>query len=187
MLSETKSRYARKKLIKILFFFLMVTQICSAQWFWQNPLPQGNSLSSVYFTDSNTGWVVGSCGTILKTTDGGENWSQQISGFDDNFHSTFFVNENTGWAVGSSGTIVKTTDGGDNWFYQNSGTNEYLFAVDFINQNTGWVVGDGIVLRTTDSGNNWEPQISGTNEFYFSVSFASSTTWMDCRLGWYYT
>ena len=40
-------------------------------WFWQNPLPQGNRLNSVCFTDANTGTAVGSAGTILRTTTGG--------------------------------------------------------------------------------------------------------------------
>lgn len=44
------------------------------QWFWQNPLPQGNVLNSVEFINSNTGWAVGDKGTILKTTNGGINW-----------------------------------------------------------------------------------------------------------------
>ncbi|MCW9098424.1 MAG: hypothetical protein OQJ93_13650, partial [Ignavibacteriaceae bacterium] len=32
MLSLTKSRFAGKQLIQTLFFFLLVTQICFAQW-----------------------------------------------------------------------------------------------------------------------------------------------------------
>ena len=28
-------------------------------WFWQNPLPQGNWLNDVSFTDANTGTAVG--------------------------------------------------------------------------------------------------------------------------------
>ena len=39
-------------------------------WFWQNPLPQGNTLRGVSFSDVNTGTAVGSAGTILRTTDG---------------------------------------------------------------------------------------------------------------------
>ena len=31
-------------------------------------------LKSVYFTDYNTGWAVGSESSVLKTTDGGNNW-----------------------------------------------------------------------------------------------------------------
>ena len=40
-------------------------------WFWQNPLPQGDTLSGVSFVDANTGTAVGGGGTILRTTDGG--------------------------------------------------------------------------------------------------------------------
>lgn len=33
-------------------------------WFWQNPMPQGNQLSGVAFSDSQHGWAVGANGTI---------------------------------------------------------------------------------------------------------------------------
>ena len=51
---------------------LSLTQVCLAQWFWQNPLPQGNDLYSVSFIDSNTGWIAGIKGTIYKTTENAE-------------------------------------------------------------------------------------------------------------------
>jgi len=54
----------------LVLFFSVSFQI-NAQWFWQNPLPQGNNLYSVDFIDSDLGWTVGSYGTILKTTNGG--------------------------------------------------------------------------------------------------------------------
>ncbi|MEI6900357.1 MAG: hypothetical protein WCL00_10805 [Bacteroidota bacterium] len=51
----------------LLSIALLLTGISSfAQWEWQNPLPQGNGLSSVYFTDANTGYTVGA-GIIMKT------------------------------------------------------------------------------------------------------------------------
>ena len=28
-------------------------------WFWQNPLPQGNTLNSVKFVNLSVGWAVG--------------------------------------------------------------------------------------------------------------------------------
>lgn len=37
-------------------------------WFWQNPLPQGNTLSGVSFVDATTGTAVGRGGTVLRTT-----------------------------------------------------------------------------------------------------------------------
>ena len=63
--------------ILILVSSLFIFSNTNAQWFWQNPLPQGNPLTSICFTDANTGWAVGTGGTIMKTTDGGSNWENQ--------------------------------------------------------------------------------------------------------------
>src|SRR4029453_890875 len=41
----------------------------TGEWVWQKPLPQGNPLAAVSFTDSNNGTAVGEGGTILRTTD----------------------------------------------------------------------------------------------------------------------
>ena len=35
-------------------------------WAWQNPLPQGNTLTAVHGTDANNVWAVGYAGTIVK-------------------------------------------------------------------------------------------------------------------------
>ena len=55
---------------------------------------------------------MGDYGTILKTTNGGENWGAQISGCSNNLYSVYFTDNQTGWAVGGYGTILKTTNGG---------------------------------------------------------------------------
>ncbi|MBK8554140.1 MAG: hypothetical protein IPL53_25065 [Ignavibacteria bacterium] len=36
-----------------------------------------NLSRAMYFTNSNTGWIVGSQNLISKTTNGGENWTRQ--------------------------------------------------------------------------------------------------------------
>ena len=56
----------RMKTVTILLCFSLIPILVFPQWHWQNPLPQGNSLESVFFTDSNTGYAVGDAGTILK-------------------------------------------------------------------------------------------------------------------------
>ncbi len=152
-------------------------------WTWQNPLPDGSSLSSVQFVDANTGWAVGDGGTIVKTTDGGASWNSQNSGATTRLSCVQFVDANTGWAVGDGGTIVKTTDGGATWSAQNSGTtNQWLSSVCFVDSNRGWAVGFdygsglGSILKTTDGGVTWVPQVSGTTDWLYCVRFVSATT-----------
>jgi hypothetical protein len=59
------------KKIFFLLCFSFISIFAFPQWRWENPLPQGNQLESVFFTDPTTGYVVGQTGTILKTGNGG--------------------------------------------------------------------------------------------------------------------
>ena len=49
-------------------------QVGSSGWLWGNPLPQGNTLRAMAFAGT-TGYAVGDFGTLLKTTDAGDNWT----------------------------------------------------------------------------------------------------------------
>jgi photosystem II stability/assembly factor-like uncharacterized protein len=144
-------------------------------WRWQNPLPQGNDLRGVWFVDAGNGWAVGDFGTILRTNDGGQNWTIRKSGVTQILWDVAFFNTDLGIAVGAGGTILRTTDGGENWTAQTSGTISQLRAVSFIDANTGWIVGEGgLILHTTDGGNNWTPQTSGTFNTLLGVTFTDA-------------
>lgn len=133
--------------------------------------------SSVYFIDTNTGYVVGNQGGIYKTTDGGATWEAKTSGISNTLHSVYFIDSNIGFVVGSSGKILKTTDGGANWSVQTSGTTNTLNAINFIDSNTGYAVGSGgTILKTVNGGTDWIIQNSGTNNYLYSVDFADSST-----------
>ena len=55
-----------KKIVLVFAFLITISFQINAQWFWQNPLPQGNNLNAVEFVDANTAWAVGDAGTILN-------------------------------------------------------------------------------------------------------------------------
>ncbi|MBU0509838.1 hypothetical protein KKH27_13530 [bacterium] len=80
---------------------LVAAPFASAQnWQWQNPLPTGNYLSDVVFINENVGWIVGSSGTILHTTDGGASWTHQGSGTNSELTAIGFFDSQRGFAVG---------------------------------------------------------------------------------------
>ncbi len=134
----------------------MKTTDAGNSWF---PQASGvdQSLRSVYFTDANTGYAVGSNGTMLKTTDGGTAWIALDPGTPfETFTSVSFPDDSTGYAVTgfpSDGGIFKTIDAGDSWNFQDQGPIESLNAVFFVDTNIGYIVGDnGIILKTTNGG-----------------------------------
>ena len=144
-----------------------------------------NGLTSVYFTNSDTGYAVGIEKIILKTTNGGTDWTSQLSGIvADLLTSVYFTDADTGYAVGyydnmSSGVIIlKTTNGGTNWTSQSSGLDFYeLHSVYFTDAYTGYVVGGtGTILKTINGGTNWTAQTSGTTNGLNSVYFTDADT-----------
>ncbi|MCX6149367.1 MAG: YCF48-related protein [Ignavibacteriales bacterium] len=163
------------KRILLLITLFNCYSITNAQWFWQNPLPQGNSLNSVKFitstvgwvlqlsgtynvlagvsfTDANNGTVVGQYGIILRTTNGGTTWLLQPSGTANDLNGVSFTDVNNGTAVGDGGTILRTTNGGITWTSQLSDKIYLLNGVFFTDANNGTAVGCLQILRTTDGG-----------------------------------
>lgn len=179
-----------KKLIKLLIALIGINS-AMAQWVPQNS-GTTNDLKSVFFTDELTGYAVGNGGTILKTTNGGDNWEIKNSGTSEGLNSVFYVNENTGYTVGDNGTILKTTDAGENWTPKVSGTSSNLMAVHFPEENIGFSVsgswtGPGIILKTTDGGENWTNSELSNNVILYAVYFINADTGIVVgKIGWMY-
>lgn len=120
-----------------------------------------NNLYGVEFpVDENTGYVVGTGGTILKTSDAGASWDKLKTHTRDNLTDIDFVNNQIGYATGINGTLLKTIDGGSSWSAMNTGTTQHLNSVNFpVDANTGYIGGIGpTLLKTTDGGLTWTPQ-----------------------------
>jgi len=112
----------------------------------------GYAVYSIQFPSASVGYAVGSNASdvpvIIKTSDGGSNWSTvYVPGADDpRFFSTIHCpNAQTCYVVGDSGTILKTVDGGNAWFSQVSGTTHKLNSV-FCVDNTCYTAGDSATL-----------------------------------------
>ena len=138
-------------------------------WIPVRHLPQA-TLRAVSMASADTGFVVG--GLILRTTDAGATWTQQLGGTWRFLRAVCFTDVNTGTAVGDSGVILRTTNGGATWSNQFSGTTEILDGVSFSDTNYGTVVGtNGTILRTTDGGATWASQKIRTLLCFYGVSF----------------
>jgi photosystem II stability/assembly factor-like uncharacterized protein len=106
----------------------------------------------IHFPSSDTGYAVGMGGLIIKTIDGGFNWTvMPNSGNTNPLYSVYFTSNDTGYTVGgngfSSGTILKTTDGGNSWVNE-PGIIQTFNSVYFPNSNIGYICGtNGAILK----------------------------------------
>ena len=112
------------------------------------------------FIDDDTGWVVGGDRTILKTTDGGQNWTPQDVPLQAcySLYDVCFVDSAEGWVSGFLGTILHTTDGGENWERESGvACSNHLRWMEFIDDSEAWAAGMGCALvHTDDAWTSWQ-------------------------------
>jgi len=180
-------------------FFLLLTAHCSlltasaATW-TRHTSGTMAWLHAVYFLDQNRGWVAGSGGTLLDTSDGGQTWRKLLPLTKDNLRDVYFADEKTGWLVAERDVLklktndeprtylLKTEDGGFSWrrvYLNGSDVNARLVRAVFADAERGWVFGEtGIVFATRDGGAHWIRQPSPTKHLLLGGAF------VDYAHGW---
>ena len=149
--------------------------------------PTEDAMHDVFFTDARTGWIVcersifnttregESISYLLKTTDGGENWTRvdvtRGEDVDVKLAGLRFADAAHGWVYGEAGALYATSDGGETWARQRVPTRHLLLGASFVDARTGWLSGGGLtLLTTTDGGATWRagtvyaPADSSTSE-----------------------
>ncbi len=138
-------------------------------WTPQDTVRSTGQLLAIQFTDLNHGWVVGESNKILKTTDGGVNWTTITNtGISQAFNSKglFFLNADTGWIgskmvfmpiSGDIGINLSTTNGGSTWTtssFTGTENSDNAWSIFFVDANTGWFTSDGGEIGHTTNGSS---------------------------------
>ena len=157
-----------KKKATLLLIFLSLN-LAQAQWTKQNAGTDA-SFRSIHALSKKVVWAGGSKGTVLRTTNGGNNW--QIIQVKDaeklDFRDIYGVNEKIAYAMSAGNAedgaakIFKTTDAGATWKVILHRTEKGIFfdSMDFWNEKEGILIGDPIddkpfIIRTLDGGETW--------------------------------
>ena len=128
------------------------------------------SLNSVTFLDSLNGFACGANGTVIKTTNGGTNWTNTNNNIGSVIlNSVSFKDLNNGVIVGDSGKVFLTSNGGLNWTLQPSLTNRNLLNVKYYNQGIV-IVGEYGVIIKKDNINSFYNLNSKTNSDIRGIS-----------------
>lgn len=130
--------------------FLATVNILFAQSWYQVSVPTSKNLNDIDFPSSTVGYIVGDSATLLKTTDGGENWSQLpltgivLNPLASNILDVEFVNELVGFIImnNSNDGPYKTIDGGVNWtLFSNGITGMCNKTTMYANSETDFFIG----------------------------------------------
>jgi photosystem II stability/assembly factor-like uncharacterized protein len=177
------------KIYGLILFLLMFFTISNAQWQKQN-IDTKAGFRGLSVVSDKIIWASGTGGTVLRTVDGGKNWSvikvpeaekldfRDIEAFD--AETAYILSIGTG----ESSRIYKTTDGGKTWKLQFKNSNEKAFfdALAFWDKTNGMAMSDPVdgkylLLKTTD-GETWT--IAGSDKMASAktgeAAFAASGT-----------
>lgn len=165
----------------IVLNILLISQLCTAQWFLAGTANNAGVVRGIYFQNVDSGYAVGANGGIGRTTDHGQSWTTQFSGTTVLLRSVQFINNDTGFVCGEAvdgyGTVLKTTDGGTTWLSSNSGVTAYCRAVDFTSASTGFLAGGGgLIFKTIDGGSSWSTYNLGVGSDVIQLDMVDSNT-----------
>ena len=139
-------------------------------WFWGNPTPQGNSLHAIEFAGS-TGYAAGDFGTLVRTTDGGANWTGLSTGVTATLHKLEVIDGDS-VVVGGTCVVRRTDDAGGSFrrlpfTSSEARCSRRLADFSFPDANIGYLVlENGTLLATGDGGRSFSPRapIPGTRQ-----------------------
>jgi photosystem II stability/assembly factor-like uncharacterized protein len=146
-------------------------------------------LHTVYFLNARMGWIAGSNGTMLETTDGGESWrAAPRRPTEDSIRDIYFADATTGWIVCERDVyklrtteeprtyLMKTTDGARTWQRVSLGeADARLVRAVFTEGGRAWAFGEaGALYSTRDGGVNWSRRPSPTRYLLLGGTFIDS-------------
>ncbi len=152
-------------------------------------------LHAVHFIDRDHGWVAGSGGTLLETTDGGATWKKVSTATKDTLRDVYFADDHSGWLVAerdlfklktndeARSYLMNTEDGGLTWrqvFLDGLGAEARIVRAVFADRDSGWVFGEtGVAFFTRDGGAHWMRQQLPTKHLLLGGVFVSdSNGWL---------
>ncbi len=154
-------------------------------------LTPGFYIESIKFLDMNTGFASGELnayGVVMKTTDGGQTWSNLLTAMTPFFFSSSMfkldvINQNEIFSSLSYGNrMFRTIDGGISWDTIDVPNIYEIQDFDFIDANDGHLLTKmGEIFGTNDGGLNWTFEYAVSGGFYGpnvslnSISFAGAT------------
>ncbi len=158
----------------LLFFTLIINLPSFSQNGWSvcNAPAFQRRVDDIYMVNTQVGYAAGGDGMIVKTTDGGNNWSLIKQESNTYFRSVEFLNEQVGFAgafpspTNASNIIIlrKTVDGGANWTDLTpqlpAKAKAGICGLDIVDANTiygcgNWYENEGYIIKSTNGGATW--------------------------------
>ena len=135
------------------FGTLYWTEGDTSQW-TEYSLYEDLQFTAVRFVDENVGFALGEFGTVITSTDGGDNW-EMLDPIPNEFYpmAVDFLDADNGWTGGLDGVVWQTSDGGASWTRQQSVTPSPIYNIHASASGVFAVGGSGKLVQL--KGGEW--------------------------------
>lgn len=107
--------------------------------------------NAIAVLDSNTLLIAGEAGTLLRSTDAGQNWQALASPYGGSWFGIVALDAKTALLFGLRGKLFRTDDAGEHWTELHTGTTAALMGGRVLADGRVVVAGnDGVILVSTD-------------------------------------
>lgn len=136
------------------------------------PIDTGNdeTLTDLSFGTTSVGYICGSMGTLLKSTDKGDSWTKVRTDIQSSLNCIQAIDDKNVYTARNE--LYHTPDGGTTWETsgpENSGSG--IFDLYFVNQSTGFITKNG-VMKSTDAGKTWALKFdAAADEEYYALNY----------------
>ncbi|MGJ8663193.1 MAG: WD40/YVTN/BNR-like repeat-containing protein [Marinicella sp.] len=130
---------------------------------------------SAYFTDEQTGFVIGAYGTILSTTDSGKNWQDDLIDEELDYHLNDITQGNDGayYVAAEAGYFFKSVDDGETWQAIELPYMGSMFGVVALDDSVVLYGLRGNILVSEDQGETWQEVYTDVTNNLFGSSMMS--------------
>jgi photosystem II stability/assembly factor-like uncharacterized protein len=127
-------------------------------WTELNPKVPRVDYFGIQFVNKDTGWACGDLGALIKTTNGGADWTVSQTNTTTPILKVKSFNGQTVIASGYDGLILRSVDYGETFTQIISGVGNGfdLWGLEIVNDTLGWACGATTLLKTTDAGESWQ-------------------------------
>jgi photosystem II stability/assembly factor-like uncharacterized protein len=153
---------------------------------WDTVFTTTSTIYQVYFRNNNMGYAAGTSGLLVKTTNGGLNWTPLVSGVTTSLYDVWTPNDTLILVATTSGNVRRSTDAGATWTAVNVGVSFSIYKLEFMNTTTGFVAGStGKCVYTTNAGLTWTNVSTGLNSTasFYDIDFRAGTAPMKLEQG----
>jgi photosystem II stability/assembly factor-like uncharacterized protein len=178
-----KSNYI-KSIFILISIFISHSSFSQSNWTWVSPSPQGNDLYTLHLFSGNELIAGGDCGTVIRTTNTGNNWSviNKISGTSETIRYYYKYDNNNVFLGTGGGKILKSTNGGINFAVSCNLNGSAIFKIQMLDLNTGYACDAYKFYKTTNGGINWNTLLTVSYNITSFVCFNQTNCIISCYM-----